>query len=250
MVRAWETWDRHAWTCTDVCALLRAVITTFAGNPENNLKELGTQCVGVYPTNPEPVSFGTLITRYTDVREMSLARVAPVGLSPGVGVDLRRLKSVDEARTAVHAQFKALAKSQLTVMHKGVHDETWDHVVVAKRAALDALDRADAAPPSAFHPLSGVGPAQVPDDVKEKRLYRMKDRADAHALARSQRYTGWTEAVLVESRNTRVPTQVAGRTRGNKLVFFEGAAEELVGRTVDVRILNASTFSLIGERVS
>ena len=90
MVRAWETWDRHAWTCTDVCVLLRAVITTFAGNPENNLKELGTQCVGVYPTNPEPVSFGTLITRYTDVREMSLARVAPVGLSPGVGVDPRR----------------------------------------------------------------------------------------------------------------------------------------------------------------
>jgi tRNA A37 methylthiotransferase MiaB len=167
-----------------------------------------------------------------------------------LGVDLWRLKSVDEARTAVHAQFKALAKSQLTVMHNGVHDETWDDVVVAKRAALDALDRADAAPPSAFHPLSGVGPAQVPDDVKEKRLYRMKDRADAHALARSQRYAGRTEAVLVESRNTRVPTQVVGRTRGNKLVFFEGAAEELVGRTVDVRILNASTFSLIGERVS
>ena len=33
-------------------------------------------------------------------------------------------------------------------------------------------------------------------------------------------------------------------------VLFEGDAEELVGRTVDVRIIEANTFSLVGERVS
>ena len=121
---------------------------------------------------------------------------------------------------------------------------------LAAAPALEALDRAEKAPPSAFHPLSGVGPAQCPDEVKEERLQRINEKADAHALRRSERYVGRIEEVLVESRNTRVPTQVVGRTRGNKLVFFEGDAEELVGRTVDVRIIEANTFSLVGERVS
>ena len=81
-------------------------------------------------------------------------------------------------------------------------------------------------------------------------MQRINEKADAHALRRSERYVGRIEQVLVESRNTRVPTQVVGRTRGNKLVFFEGDVEELVGRTVDVRIIEANTFSLVGERIS
>ena len=166
-----------------------------------------------------------------------------------LGVELRRLKSVEEAREEVLARFKLLAQ-QKAKANKHDDDAAWDSVVVAKREALEALDRAAKAPPSAFHPLSGVGPAQCLDEVKEDRLQRINEKADAHALRRSERYVGRIEPVLVESRNTRVPTQVVGRTRGNKLVFFEGDAEELVGRTVDVRIIEANTFSLVGERVS
>ena len=166
-----------------------------------------------------------------------------------LGVELRRLKSVEEAREEVLARFKLLAQ-QKARQNTHENDAEWDAVVIAKREALEALDRAAKAPPSAFHPLSGVGPAQCLDEVKEERLQRINEKADAHALQRSERYVGRIEPVLVESRNTRVPTQVVGRTRGNKLVFFEGDAEELVGRTVDVRIIEANTFSLVGERVS
>ena len=166
-----------------------------------------------------------------------------------LGVELRRLKSVEEAREEVLARFKLLAQQKARA-NKHDDDAAWDAVVIAKREALEALDRAEKAPPSAFHPLSGVGPAQCLDEVKEERLQRINEKADAHALRRSERYVGRIELVLVESRNTRVPTQVVGRTRGNKLVFFEGDAEELVGRTVDVRIIEANTFSLVGERVS
>ena len=33
------------------------------------------------------------------------------------------------------------------------------------------------------------------------------------------------------------------------VVFFEGDADDLVGRTVDVEITEANTFSLVGVRV-
>jgi len=68
-------------------------------------------------------------------------------------------------------------------------------------------------------------------------------------FCRPRRYLGRVEPVLVESRNTRAPTQVVGRTRGNKLVFFEGGLD-LVGTVVDCRIVEANTFSLVGERTS
>ena len=126
-------------------------------------------------------------------------------------------------------------------------DAAWDSVVIAKREAFEALDRAEKAPPSAFHPLSGVGPAQCPDEVKEDRLQRINEKADAHALHRSERYVGRIEEVLVESRNTRVPTQVGEGRAGNKPVFFEGDAEELVGKTVDVRIAEANVLAGRGE---
>ena len=158
---------------------------------------------------------------------------------------MKRLKDVESARESVHARFKALAQ-QKAKANKHDDDAAWDAVVVAKREALEALDRAAKAPPSAFHPLSGVGPPQCLDEVKEERLQRINEKADAHALRRSERYVGRIEPVLVESRNTRVPTQVVGRTRGNKLVFFEGDADELVGTTVDVEITEANTFSLVG----
>lgn len=118
--------------------------------------------------------------------------------------------------------------------------------VETRKVATRALDRIDNDPLFAFDPLAEIGPAQLEDDVKEVRLRTINDLANEHALLRSQRYLGNVEQVLVESRNTRRPDQVVGRTRGNKLVFFEGDIRQLQGRFVDVRINNASAFSLTG----
>ncbi len=51
------------------------------------------------------------------------------------------------------------------------------------------------------------------------------------AEARSQRYLGRVEEILVEGQNTKDPNQVMGRTRGNRLTFFPGNIEELKGKT-------------------
>ena len=58
----------------------------------------------------------------------------------------------------------------------------------------------------------------ISETVKEERLRRINERQLAHALERSQRYLGRLEEVLVEGRNVKRPTQVTGRTRGNRTV--------------------------------
>ena len=171
-----------------------------------------------------------------------------------LGVDVSKLAdretAVDDAKARVRGDFRALAEARLGALRNGDDDEdAWDATVKAKADALAALDRAAAAPRSAFHPLTAVGPRQCDDDVKEDRLRRINAKSDAHVKRRAERYLGRVEPVLVEQRNTRAPTQVVGRTRGNKLVFFEGDADDLVGRTVDVEITEANTFSLVGVRV-
>jgi tRNA-2-methylthio-N6-dimethylallyladenosine synthase len=55
--------------------------------------------------------------------------------------------------------------------------------------------------------------------------------------------------VLVEGRNPRNNDQVMGRTRQSRQVFFNGNIEELKGRLVDVNIVEARTWSLVGEAI-
>ena len=163
-----------------------------------------------------------------------------------LGVELRRLKSVEEAREEVLARFKLLAQ-QKARQNQHDDDAAWDSVVIAKREALEALDRAEKAPPSAFHPLSGVGPAQCPDEVKEERLQRINEKADAHALQRSERYVGRIEPVLVESRNTRVPTLVVGRTRATSSSSSRATRRNWLGGRSTCALLKRA-FSLVAGR--
>lgn len=91
---------------------------------------------------------------------------------------------------------------------------------------------------------------QIPEDVKAIRLQQVQELATKHGLERSQRYLHRVEDVLVEDVNPRNPsTQVMGRTRQGRQVYFDGNINELKGRTVPVRITDARTWSLMGELV-
>jgi len=70
------------------------------------------------------------------------------------------------------------------------------------------------------------------------------------AAERSARYQDRLEEVLVEDRNPKRVDQVMGRTRTNRLVFFQGDLDQLLGQLVTVRITEARAFSLTGEAVS
>lgn len=106
---------------------------------------------------------------------------------------------------------------------------------------------------AAYSPRPGTPAAlwdnQLSEEVKSDRLQRLNHLVNQKAAERSQRYLGRIEEVLVEDQNTKDPSQVMGRTRGNRLTFFPGNIEELRGKVVQVKVTVVRPFSLTGERV-
>lgn len=107
---------------------------------------------------------------------------------------------------------------------------------------------------AAYSPRPGTPAAlwdeQLSEEVKSDRLQRLNHLVNIKASERSQRYMGRTEKVLVEEQNPKDPTQVMGRTDGNRLTFFSGDINQLKGEIVKVKITEVRAFSLTGEAVS
>ncbi len=106
---------------------------------------------------------------------------------------------------------------------------------------------------AAYSPRPGTPAAlwdnQLSEEVKSDRLQRLNHLVSATAAERSQRYLGRVEEVLVEDQNLKDPTQVMGRTRGNRLTFFQGDIQALKGQLVKVKITEVRAFSLTGEPI-
>jgi tRNA-2-methylthio-N6-dimethylallyladenosine synthase len=106
---------------------------------------------------------------------------------------------------------------------------------------------------AAYSPRPGTPAAlwdnQLSEEVKSDRLQRLNHLVAIKAAERSQRYFGRIEEVLVEDQNSKDPTQVMGRTGGNRLTFFTGDIKELKGKIVKVKITEVRAFSLSGEPV-
>lgn len=104
---------------------------------------------------------------------------------------------------------------------------------------------------AAYSPRPGTPAAlwdnQLSEEVKSDRLQRLNHLVAIKAAERSQRYLGRIEEVLVEEVNPKDPTQVMGRTKGNRLTFFEGDFNQLKGQLVSVKIMEVRAFSLSGQ---
>jgi tRNA-2-methylthio-N6-dimethylallyladenosine synthase len=107
---------------------------------------------------------------------------------------------------------------------------------------------------AAYSPRPGTPAAkwanQLDEEVKQDRLQRINHLVSQQALARSQRYMGRTETVLVEAANPKNPQQVMGRTRGNRLAFFPGDIQQLKGQIVPIVVSETRAFSVTGDRVA
>ncbi|OZH52931.1 (dimethylallyl)adenosine tRNA methylthiotransferase [Hydrocoleum sp. CS-953] len=104
---------------------------------------------------------------------------------------------------------------------------------------------------AAYSPRPGTPAAlwenQLSEEVKSDRLQRLNHLVGVKAAERSQRYMGRIEEILVEDTNPKNSAQVMGRTRGNRLTFFEGDINQLKGKLVKVKITEVRPFSLTGE---
>lgn len=89
-------------------------------------------------------------------------------------------------------------------------------------------------------------PDQVADDVKADRNRRLLEVAQRGAAARSAALTGRRLEVLVDGVSRRSAGELAGRTRCNRVVNFDGQGRVAVGDIVHVRITDALPHSLRG----
>ena len=89
---------------------------------------------------------------------------------------------------------------------------------------------------------------QIPDDIKHDRFNRLVEAINKKVVIKNKEYEGKVVEVLVEGPSKNDETKLTGRTRNGKLVNFAGD-EKLVGELVNLKIVRAQPFSLIGEIV-
>jgi tRNA-2-methylthio-N6-dimethylallyladenosine synthase len=106
----------------------------------------------------------------------------------------------------------------------------------------------DVAHVAMFSPRPNTVAARWDDDVPEEEKERRRkaiDELQAGILTRiNAKYMGQTAEVLVEENNK---NRWKGRTRSNKLVFFEDESRDWKGKLAQVKIDWAGPWSMIGK---
>ena len=84
-------------------------------------------------------------------------------------------------------------------------------------------------------------------EEKEQRLYKLNEIINNYSLESNKKMEGKTYKVLVEGDSIK-ENELFGYTETSKLVNFKGN-RDLIGKIVDVKIIEAKSFSLDGEIV-
>ena len=104
-----------------------------------------------------------------------------------------------------------------------------------------------------YSPRRGTPAARILDNVsyadKSRRFKELVKHLEVNIEADSKRYIGGVYKVLVDGISKTDDNMLSGYTESNKLVHFKGD-ESLVGKIVNVKILESHTYSLIGELVN
>lgn len=87
---------------------------------------------------------------------------------------------------------------------------------------------------------------QIDRKTKQDRFNRLLERINQISAEINQNYLNKIVEVLVEGPSKTNPDRLMGRTRGNKLVNFDGS-ENLIGESVQVQIIETKTFFLNGN---
>ena len=87
---------------------------------------------------------------------------------------------------------------------------------------------------------------KIAECAKGERLQALQSLQEKHTLEKNRAMEGRREDVLVEGISKKLPDEMTGRTRSNKIVNFRGG-KELIGKTVSVLITEAYLHSVKGE---
>jgi tRNA-2-methylthio-N6-dimethylallyladenosine synthase len=89
-------------------------------------------------------------------------------------------------------------------------------------------------------------PDQVTEREKERRNQALLEILNAGMARKYQKLVGQTVEILVEGRSEKAGKRMFGRTRTNKIVFFDGN-ERHKGELLPVRIERATHITLYGD---
>jgi tRNA-2-methylthio-N6-dimethylallyladenosine synthase len=87
---------------------------------------------------------------------------------------------------------------------------------------------------------------QIPETIKEDRNHDLLELVNSCAKQRGNALVGKQVEILCEGPSKTNPDRLMGRTRGNKIVVFEGAARH-VGQLFPVSILRSTGYTLYGD---
>ena len=94
-------------------------------------------------------------------------------------------------------------------------------------------------------PAAGM-PDQVPLKIREERNHRLLETINEIGRRKYDAFIGRQVQILVEGPSKKNSSRLAGRTRCNKIVVFEGS-ERHRGQLLDVKIIRAGSFTLYGD---
>ncbi len=102
-----------------------------------------------------------------------------------------------------------------------------------------------------YSPRAGTPAANLQDDttmeIKKHRLNTLQTRVTQHAQRISEKMLGSIQNILIDGYAKKDPGQLQGRTTNNRVVNFSTDNDSLIGQFAQVRILQVSYNSLIGE---
>lgn len=102
-----------------------------------------------------------------------------------------------------------------------------------------------------YSPREGTPAAKmndtIPIEVKEERLKRLNELVNNYSLQANKKYVGKVVTVLIEGISEKDENKVFGYTDTMKLVNVLNAKED-IGKIINVKITEAKSFSLDGEK--
>ena len=103
-----------------------------------------------------------------------------------------------------------------------------------------------------YSPREGTPAAQMEDSInlktKEERLHKLNELVNKYSLENNKKYEGKVVKVLIEGISEKDDNKVFGYTETMKLVNVINAKED-IGKIIDVKITDAKSFSLDGEKI-
>ena len=163
---------------------------------------------------------------------------------------MNRKYTVEEYLDKVEKLRKAVPDIAITtdiiVAFPGETDEQFKHT-------LDLVEKVkyDGAYTFIFSPREGTPafsyPNTLTEEEKNERLQTLIAKVNEYYYKGNERFVGTIQEVLVDGPSKNGEDMLCGYTRHNKLTHFKSSDQNLVGKTVKVKITEAKSWFLIGE---